>query len=259
MKRNAYDARRLARRLRGIGEVRVFSEIGSTNSEAKRILAEETVDERLPLLLVADRQSGGRGRLGRAFYSPEGSGLYCSLLYATEEAMESALRVTSFCAVAVMRAIRRLTGKQTAIKWVNDLYLAGKKVCGILCEGAGRLPDGRHAIVVGIGVNWHPAVFPEELSSIAGSVDEEKIGREELLCAIWQELSALLLGGGGDWLAEYRAHSLVLGQRIRWREGELWQEGVALSIGEDGALHVRRTDGRELDLRTGEITLRVAE
>lgn len=256
----AYDSRRLAKRLKGVGEVRVFSEIPSTNSEAKRVLREERIDaKQLPLLLVADRQSGGRGRLGRSFYSPAGSGLYCSLLYATDEPIESALRVTSFCAVAVMRAIRTLTGKQTAIKWVNDLYLDGKKVCGILCEGAGELPDGRHAIVVGIGVNWHPAAFPEELASIAGSVGEERILREELLFAIWQELSAFLLGTGGDWSAEYRAHSLVLGKRIRWREGELWQEGEALSVGEDGALRVRRADGVVLDLRTGEITLRVAE
>ena len=68
-----------------------------------------------------------------------------------------------------------------------------------------------------------------------------------------------MLGTGGDWSAEYRAHSLVLGKRIRWREGELWQEGEALSVGEDGALRVRRADGVVLDLRTGEITLRVAE
>lgn len=247
----------LYRRLCGVGEVRSFSEIGSTNTEAKRILREEQASVRLPLLLVADRQSGGRGRLGRSFYSPAGSGLYCSILYAAEEPMASALRVTSFAAVAVMRAIRTLTGKQTAIKWVNDLYLDGKKVAGILCEGAGVLPDGRVAVVVGIGVNWHSAEFPEELSAIAGSVGEDGIGRDELLLAIWRELSAFLSGEGGNWLAEYRAHSLVLGQRIRWCEAGEWQEGEAIAIGEDGALRVRRENGEESDLRTGEITLRL--
>lgn len=244
--------------LEGVGEVRVFSEISSTNAEAKRILRE---GERasLPLLLAADRQSGGRGRLGRSFYSPAGSGLYFSILYAVEEPMESAVRITSFAAVAVMRAIRTLTGKQTAIKWVNDLYYEGRKVCGILCEGAGVLPDGRQGIVLGIGVNWHPAVFPKELSEIAGSIGEERIGRDVLLREIWRELSPALSGNFPEWISDYRSSSLVLGRQIRWQTEGVSREGVALAIEEDGALRVRDSVGKEHLLKTGEITLRLAE
>ena len=97
-------AEALWKALDGVGEVRVFSEISSTNTEAKRIWRDEA--PKLPLLLVADRQSGGRGRLGRSFYSPAGSGLYFSVLYEAEGSMETAVRITSFAAVAVMRAIR---------------------------------------------------------------------------------------------------------------------------------------------------------
>lgn len=250
-------AEALWKALDGVGEVRVFSEISSTNTEAKRIGREEA--PALPLLLVADRQSGGRGRLGRSFYSPAGSGLYFSVLYEAEGSMETAVRITSFAAVAVMRAIRSLTGKQTAIKWVNDLYYEGKKVCGILCEGAGMLPSGRQGIVLGIGINWHPAAFPEELSSIAGSMGEERIPRKELLCAIWRELLPGLQGMSCAWIEDYRAHSMVLGRAVRWREGELLREGIAQAIEEDGTLRVRDSEGEEHLLRTGEITLRLSE
>ena len=235
-------AEALWRILDGVGEVRVFSEISSTNTEAKRIWREEAPT--LPLLLVADRQSGGRGRLGRSFYSPAGSGLYCSILYEAEGSMEEAVRVTSFAAVAVMRAIRSLTGKQTAIKWVNDLYYEGKKVWGI---------------VLGIGINWHPAAFPEELASIAGSLGEERIPREDLLRAVWRELLPALQGKPLAWIEDYRAHSAVLGKPIQWKEGEILREGIAQGIEENGALRVRDPKGEEHLLRTGEITVRLSE
>ena len=250
-------AEALWRILDGVGEVRIFSEISSTNTEAKRIWREEAPT--LPLLLVADRQSGGRGRLGRSFYSPAGSGLYCSILYEAEGSMEEAVRVTSFAAVAVMRAIRSLTGKQTAIKWVNDLYYEGKKVCGILCEGAGMLPSGRQGIVLGIGINWHPAAFPEELASIAGSLGEERIPRKDLLRAVWRELLPALQGKPLAWIEDYRAHSAVLGKPIQWKEGEILREGIAQGIEENGALRVRDPKGEEHLLRTGEITVRLSE
>ena len=114
-----------------------LEEVDSTNLEAKRRILAGSLEASL---VVADRQSAGRGRMGRSFYSPRGSGVYCTLALEANMPMERAVSLTGAAAVAVMRAIRRLTGVQTSIKWVNDLYLDEKKVCGILAESL-SLPE----------------------------------------------------------------------------------------------------------------------
>ncbi len=234
--------------------VYVFDTLDSTNRYAKSLVLDGIEG---PALIVAGEQTAGRGRMGRSFYSPSGSGVYFSLLYITKEPLESAVRVTSIAAVAVMRAIRAMTGKQTQIKWVNDLYLNGKKVCGILAESV--CVDGKNGLIVGIGVNWHHAEFPKELSSIAGTVGApDDVDRMELVARVWMEMNALA-GNDSAYLEEYRAHSAVLGKEIRWeRDGEV-HLGVAEAIDQNGALIVRGTSGEREVLFSGEITVRFVQ
>lgn len=262
-KRDQCNVRTLCRGLAAegvdeIAEVICLEEIDSTNLEAKRrILGGSTRFS----LVVANRQTAGKGRMGRTFYSPEGSGVYCTLAYPVEAPMERAVSVTGAAAVAVMRAIRRLTGIQTEIKWVNDLYLNGKKVCGILAESI-TLPDDptRRFMILGIGVNWYRATFPEELDSIAGSVGAEGVDRATLISGICRELLPFLLHAEDrSWLEDYRRHSCVIGKRVRWSCGDVAAEGSAVDVDGDGALLVRTEDGDTLRLRTGEISLRVVE
>lgn len=249
----------------------VYPEIDSTNNESKRLAAGRIASDEsgegktpsLPAVIVADRQSAGRGRMTRRFYSPAGTGAYFSILWKPDAPIGTTLSLTCAAAVAVTRAIRTLTGKQTKIKWVNDLYLDGKKVCGILCESVTCGSDCY--AVIGIGVNLSTRDFPPD-AAIAGSlgVAPTDFLRERLIAEVCRELSPMLRDPTTpSWLDEYRRHSAVLGKTVEWnRNGPTETEperGVAVAIGSDGALIVRREDGSEIRLSTGEISCKIIE
>jgi BirA family biotin operon repressor/biotin-[acetyl-CoA-carboxylase] ligase len=234
--------------------VYVFDEIDSTNTEAKR----RAMDGEARAILAARRQSAGRGRMGRSFYSPEDSGVYFSLLMPLEKEFESGVFLTTAVSVAVMRAIRALTGKQVGIKWVNDLYWQGRKVCGILCES--MILGNDRSVIIGIGINVRSAEFPPELSDIAGSLSADALSLSELIAEVCKEVFSFLEDPSSPaWLEDYRKHSLVLGKKVRWIENEIAHEGLAESIREDGALCIRAEDGSLAVLRTGEISLRLTQ
>ncbi|MBQ9773588.1 MAG: biotin--[Clostridia bacterium] len=234
-------------------DVRVFETIDSTNNEAKRMCLDGYAGR---LLLAADRQSGGRGRMGRSFYSPAQTGAYFSILYTPVSPLFSAVSVTGAAAVAVMRAIRDLTGKQTQIKWVNDLYLDDKKVCGILAEAVSQ--GAQTQVIVGIGINLTTKDFPQELSAIAGALGGDAVDRERLIAAVYEELEPYLEDPADrSYLAEYRAHSAVLGREITWSADGTVKRGIATAIDDDGALLVRAENGREERLFSGEISVRI--
>lgn len=225
----------------------------STNEQAKRMAI---AGERRTALIAAAEQIAGRGRLGRSFYSPSETGVYFSILLTVTKPLQNAVSLTGAAAVAVMRAIRAQTGQQCAIKWVNDLYLNGKKVCGILAEALSGLETGTQQVILGIGVNLYTEKFPEELIEKAGSVHGKKIARVDLIAAIWRELQPFLQNfEDRTWLPDYRAHSMVIGRNIIWREGELSHRGYAVDVNGEGELIVRRRDGQEQVLRTGEISI----
>ncbi len=235
--------------------ISVFEELDSTNTEAKRRVSEGV---RSPGLIVAHRQTAGRGRMGRSFFSPAATGAYFTLYWSTESSMEEAVTVTGAASVAVMRAIRRLTGKTPDIKWVNDLYLDGRKLAGILAESV--LTEAGATLILGIGINLTTSEFPEELQEIAGSLGAEELSVPTLIAAVVEELMPFIKEPSDhSWLEDYRKHSCVLGREITWiREGESYR-GVAEGIDESGALLVRDREGKRQRLFTGEITLRVAK
>ena len=232
--------------------VHVFDEIDSTNTEAKRMASGGFLGD---ALLVAHRQTAGRGRMGRSFYSPNGTGAYFSILHTLHAPLCDAVAITSAASVAVMRAIRALTGIQTQIKWVNDLYYNEKKVCGILTEAVSA---GKHThVIVGIGINLDTADFPEELSGIAGSLNA-KIDPAALIAKLYGEIAHYLQDPSSrEWLDDYRAHSMVLGRRVTWIEAERARTGVAEAIDGDGALLIRDEKNDLVRLHTGEISLRL--
>lgn len=236
----------------------LFDEIDSTNSEAKRMALQ---GETQTALIFADAQTNGRGRRGRSFYSPPGTGLYFSILFRSAHPIREVLTVTSASAVCVMRAIRRLLGISCGIKWVNDLYLNGKKVCGILAESVLDTASRENCFILGIGINLSTEIFPSELSSIAGCIDPSSgLSREELLAEILAELLPYLKDPTDtSWLEDYRRASTVLGKSVTWETEGKCYDGVAVDISADGALLVRSSDGKEKSLATGEITLRRTE
>lgn len=231
-----------------------FQEVcNSTNAAAKAWLARGNKGS---ALFAAAAQTAGRGRMGRSFFSPAGSGVYFTLVQTMglKNAAGGIVGVTCAAAVAVLRAIRALCGVECEIKWVNDLLYRGKKVCGILTE---TVTEGdQTAILVGVGVNLRSAKFPPELTT-AGSLEDEHTPRAELIANVAERLLACFTDPDpAAWLSEYRRHSCVLGRRVVfWKAGEPI-EATALAIEADGGLRVETGQGIEV-LRTGEITLRL--
>ena len=207
-------------------------------------------------VLCSERQTAGRGRLGRSFVSSEG-GLYLSILLKREEPLSQLLHVTPMAAIAVRRAILDLYPTlQVDIKWINDLQIRGKKVCGILTEVA---PQG--GIIIGIGINCNTPSFPEELRDIAGSLREfqGEVDIEALLRALLRRLRELdegLFSEKAQWMEEYRRNCISLHRDVLLLSPTGQREAYAEDIGEDGELLVRLPDGSREAVSMGEVSLR---
>ncbi len=236
--------------------VEVMESVDSTNTEAKRRITAGLSD---PLFLLAKTQTAGRGRWGRTFCSPEGAGLYMSLVLHPGCPPSEALSLTSAAAVAVSLAIEALTPLRPQIKWVNDVYIGDKKVCGILTEGVTDPVSGLlTSVVVGIGINCTHAAFPREVAAIATSLAEEgaTVDPNRLAAEVCDRLLTLC----GElsrktWLAPYRERSWLDGRAVVYRKGDALYEGVVLGIGEEGELRLV-TESGEVALSTGEVSVR---
>ncbi len=219
-----------------------LTEIDSTNRMAKE-LARQGAPHGTAVL--AEKQTAGRGRLGRNFFSPEG-GLYLSVILRPGLPPEKRALLTPMAAVAVCRAVEAVSGLSPRIKWVNDLYLGEKKLCGILCEGVGD------AVAVGIGMNLHTPTggFPPELNAAAL---ERPVERELLARAI---RDALLRAEPCECMAEYRARNLTPGRDVTVRcvSGEHYP-ARAVDIDDCGHLIVER-NGERLTLDSGEVSVK---
>ena len=240
-------------------KILVFDVLDSTNTEAKRRVIEGAEHG---TVIIAEQQTAGRGRQGRSFFSPEGRGIYLSVIFRPKLSAEQSLPVTAAASVAVCRAIENVTGKQPQIKWVNDLYLKGKKICGILTEAVTGLETGDiEAIIVGIGINC-TTVFPNELENIAGSIlekGETKAVRNHLAAELINQTSGLEdMLRTREFLEEYRRKSLVLGRQVTivQEPGSCY---TAEDIGENGELILLDSNGSRRYLNTGEVSIRLTE
>ena len=241
---------------RGI-ELYHFNTIDSTNKEARRYAAG---GGQAPALFLADAQTEGRGRLGRSFFSPRETGIYMTLLLEMTDCMASFAGLTSAVAVAVTDVMDSHLGVCAQIKWVNDVYLYGKKVCGILAESFTY--DDRHFVAVGVGINLATEDFPTELKGIAGSlgVSSDRQSRMELAALIgariW-DVFADMRRTDRSFIERYRRRSMVIGEEISFTENGAVREGRAVAIDDDGGLMVETCDGESVTLCSGEITVRV--
>lgn len=244
-------------------EVHLFDSLDSTNRYAK-VLASEHGQR--PAVVVATYQSGGRGRLGRTFFSPKG-GLYLSVLLPMGFTLESAQLITSAASVAALEAIEHVSGKQCRIKWVNDLYWEGKKVCGILTEGVLGVESGSlSAVVVGIGINFciPQAAFPEELRPLATSLYDgpasvpPSFDANALVSEVVHNLHALVSRlPDRAFLSVYRDRSLLLGRNITVHQGRQAFSATAVGIDDDAHLIVEDENGMQRVLSSAEISIRL--
>lgn len=243
-------------------EVDVYDSIDSTNLELKRRVRNGSMPGSEYTLIVADEQTGGRGRLGRSFESPKGSGIYMSFHLRPRGMDEDVMLITTAAAVAVARGIKKSTGVETKIKWVNDIYAGGRKVSGILAEAVTD-QQGHYHIILGIGINivMPEDMFGEELKDIAGALfynkEQQDVTRNEIAASVAESFINIYERiSKREYMKEYRERSLVIGKEVRYLKENEWHEAVVAGIDDDGGLQVEEK-GDRITLRTGEITLRL--
>ena len=234
--------------------VHVFDSLDSTNTRAKLLLSQ---GEKPPFYVVSDCQTSGRGRRGRAFFSPPGTGVYMSLVIAPRISMEQAASITLFAAACAAETIEEVTGIHCEIKWVNDLFLNGKKVCGILTEAVSELESGfSGGIVIGVGINVRPCPVPDGLEDVVGFLGTEEPVRSRIAGVLLRRLMEYNPEDTG-YIKICRERSTVIGRDIRILQGDSETEAHALDIDSDGGLIVRLPDGSIEKLRSGEVSVRM--
>jgi len=239
-------------------------EVTSTNDLLKELADDNASTD---YLMIAKKQTSGHGRNGRTFVSPKG-GIYFSFLLHPDIALEKVHYHTAAMAVAVAESIEELTGKQINLKWVNDVYLAGRKICGILTEGRFNNDGSLAYAIIGIGINIEEPEggFPEDIKNLAGAIFENGKVPEGFA----EKLMGLILEkfyGFYDkleekaYLEEYRRRNLVIGKEIRvitnTRRPDQFFVAKAEGIDDEFGLVIKKEDGSISTLTTGEITIRV--
>lgn len=238
--------------LKNEADVLYYPVADSTNNVCKRLLGE---GKKGRFIVAAGEQSAGRGRQGKSFYSPAATGIYFSLVLRPATALQNAVTATTAAAVAVCRAIERLTDKKPKIKWVNDVFVDGKKICGILTEAITNFEEGVvDSVIIGIGINITTDSFPEDAQQ-AGSLNAD-VNKNRLIAAISDELISIACGSYREFIDYYRCHSLVLGQKIKFICDGYVTPATAVSIDETGGLEVELENGEHKVLRSGEISIR---
>lgn len=234
--------------------VRYYPSLPSTMDEARQVALAGAPEG---TLVIAEEQTLGRGRLGRAWFSPQGCLALSLVLRPSRRELSSLVMVAS---LAVVQSIENITPLRAQIKWPNDVLIKGRKVAGILIESALRGDAVDYCLLgIGINVNLDTTSIPE-IASFATSLSQE-LGREVSLLGLLRTLMGtleryyLMVRGGGDVLDAWRQRLETMGQwiKVSWDEGKV--EGWAESVDEEGALLLRLRDGRLLRIPSGEVTV----
>ncbi|MBY0116056.1 biotin--[acetyl-CoA-carboxylase] ligase [Paenibacillus sp. FSL L8-0435] len=213
-------------------------------------------------VVVAEEQTGGRGRFGRQWFSPPGKGIWMSVLLRPDLPLQHTPQLTLLTGVAVCRAVRACSGADAGIKWPNDLLIDGRKVCGILLESTVEDHEVRYCIAgIGVDVNFDPEDYPEDLTTIATSLKMETgqpVDRTKLTAAILTELEQLYYlyqkEGFGVISALWEALSVSMNREITVTNPHGVIEGKAIGLDPSGALIVEKRDGEHTLIISGEIS-----
>ena len=240
-------------------ELIVFDSIDSTNTYGKNN-ADHLMDG---IIILSEEQLAGRGRRGKDWSSPKGTGIWMSMVLKPDIPPTEGVKTTQRAAAAVCKAIRDLTGLNALIKWPNDIVVNGRKVCGILTEMAGQLNKIDY-IVVGIGINVNNTEFPEGISAVATSLQIEygkKIDRKELIVRIIKNFEALYHSyienlNLTQVVAIVRDYSAVIGKEIKVIHGASERIVTVHDIDEEGFLIVESGDGKREVIFSGEVSIR---
>lgn len=242
-------------------DIHVVEKVSSTNSVVREKANAGVLEG---YTLIANSQTKGRGRFERMFYSPKDTGIYMSiLLRPTHMTPSQAVHITTMAAVAACEAIEEIANKKADIKWVNDIYLNGKKVSGILTEASFNMETSSlDYIVLGIGLNVYPSIegFPKEIEDIAGTIFDErqKDAKNALTARFLNNFMNYYIQNNKDLFIEsYRKRSLAIGKNIMILSSSGNRNAEALDVDEDCRLVVQYEDGRIDHLSSGEISIRL--
>lgn len=241
--------------------IHYFDTIDSTNNRAKQMAAEGAPHG---TALIAGLQTGGRGRMGRSFYSPAGKGVYLSMILRPGCHASKLMHLTCAAGVAACNAVQTVSGLRPGIKWTNDLVIGTHKLGGILTELSLDAGGNVAYAIVGIGINCrHQAEdFPPEIRDMATSLSmatENDVAPSLLAAALLTELermSSKLLTGHAALMALYRQDCITLGKQISMLRGDDVRHGTAVDIDPDGALIVLFPDGHTETVSAGEVSVR---
>ena len=243
-------------------DISVFSSVTSTNTILKE-MAEQGAKE--GTVIIAEEQTAGRGRTGKQFYSPKGTGIYISILLRPDIPAEESLFLTTSAAVATARAIEDVSDKRALIKWVNDIYLEDKKTCGILTEGAFNVETGKldYAIVgVGINVCIPDGGFPDNIKDIATAIFDKQtdsINKRSILIANLLDYFMEYYKDfkSKSYVKEYIERSMIIGKTITVIEGSKTSVAKAIDIDKNCRLKVQFEDGTTKWLSSGEVSTKI--
>lgn len=269
--------------------IECHKEIDSTNTHAKRLLTEagnlrdafgnltQAGKKFHNAVIVAESQSAGRGRLGRTFYSPSKTGIYISMIYAPENGITEPAKLTAFSAVAVCRAIKKLYGIQPSIKWINDIFIGGKKVSGILTEGIMNFETARiESAIIGIGINIsdNPDALPDDVKKVAGSITgdfasnkdngfSKTVTRAAFAAQVAGDVLQILSEDSAKIIEEYKSLSFLIGKTIKVHpiidNPDSTYEAKAVDIDDKASLVVELSDGSRKTLSSGEVSIHSSE
>lgn len=208
-----------------------------------------------PQLYLAPKQEMAKGRMNRPFFTSENGGIYMSLHLKPNVHYSDLEPFTMMAASSITKAISRLTGIDTQIKWVNDIYLGQKKIAGIITEAITSVETGLITdVIIGIGLNFFIKDFPDDLNSKAGSLFsvQPTVTRNQLIIEIWKLFTEIPVK---DHIKVYKDKSLVLNRQVTFMENDTLISGKAIAITDEGHLVIRLESGQEKILRSGEISL----
>lgn len=239
-------------------DIAVFDRVESTNTLLKQRAAEGVPGKSV---IIANEQTGGRGRRGHGFYSPKGSGIYLSVLLRPEKMKAAdAPVVTTAAAAAICKAVSAVAGSELSIKWINDLFYNGKKVCGILTEAATDFETQNvEYIIIGAGINLvSPAGgFPEDIADVAGAVSERPVDKSRLCAEIINCLDEYISDiKSREFLKEYKKRLFVLNRDITVASPDGNYTARAVDINRNAELVIKTPDGATRVLNAGEISIK---
>ena len=242
------------------GRINIHASLESTNKTAKESAISGAEHG---TIIIADYQTAGKGRYGRSFFSPPGHGIYMSfcLRPAQQRWITAPTLVTSHAAVSVCEAVETTTGKMPKIKWVNDIFLDGKKICGILTEAVTDFESGNlQWIVVGVGINFitPETGYPEDIRHTAGSVFSENkptVTRNQLAAEIVNRMLMFENQCADTMLIRYKKRLMMLGKKVVINGLSGHFDATIIDIDDIGRLIVKKDDGEILSLNSGEVSL----